>query len=86
MKLTWKKDKTSKKRSLAQYPNLPFDRSDDESNKKDDEDEDTHNQQQRQQRQSSDAKQLAESFQEQGNQLAEVCILSIPLIVSRTVK
>ncbi|TXG53055.1 hypothetical protein EZV62_022224 [Acer yangbiense] len=74
MKLTWKnKNTTSKKRPFAQFPNLPFDQEEEEEEKehlhhhKTDEELKTedHNQE------PFDSKRLAQSFQAQGNKLAE---------------
>lgn len=87
MKLIWKnKSKDNKKRSLGAksvYPNLPFDHQDEPNTAHlndggDDGNFRALNQHppeilsSRQPSQSSDAKQLAESFQAQGNKLAEV--------------
>lgn len=88
MKLTWKnKRKDNKKRSLGAvsiYPNLPFDHQDDDADtaylKDGDDDKFGFATQQdppqilaaREPSESSEAKQLAESFQAQGNKLAEV--------------
>ncbi|XP_015868515.3 uncharacterized protein LOC107405937 [Ziziphus jujuba] len=87
MKLTWKnKRKDNKKRSLGAvsiYPNLPFDHQDDDADtaylKDGDDDKFGFATQQdppqilaaREPSESSEAKQLAESFQAQGNKLAE---------------
>lgn len=69
MKLTWNKNKGNKKRSLPQFPNLPFDQqdrghelTDTELKKNDDNNE----------HQEPHTKQLALSFEAQGNNLAEV--------------
>lgn len=68
MKLTWNKNKGNKKRSLPQFPNLPFDQqdrghelTDTELKKNDDNNE----------HQEPHTKQLALSFEAQGNNLAE---------------
>ncbi|KDP32882.1 hypothetical protein JCGZ_12174 [Jatropha curcas] len=80
MKLTWKKDNKSKKRPLAaisKYPNLPFDQQQDfeESIKTDNKNEDNGNSKQvvtsNEPSNSDSDSQLAESFQSQGNKLAE---------------
>ncbi|KAH7567961.1 hypothetical protein ACOSP7_009738 [Xanthoceras sorbifolium] len=67
MKLTWhNNNKTSKKRSLAHYPNLPFDQQEQHHHHKTDEEKgNNHNQE------PFVTKRLAESFQAQGNKLAE---------------
>ena len=84
MKLTWNKNKNNKKRSLeaiANYSNLPFDQL-----KPSADDTQLQNQKpaasQNQEKPSADAldsdsKQLAQSFQAQGNQLAEVYTFSL---------
>lgn len=78
MKLTWNKKNNNKKRSIeaiAAYPNLPFDKQESSAD-----DTQLHNQEhaasQNQEKPSADAldsdfKQLAQSFQAQGNNLAE---------------
>ncbi|XWS15189.1 hypothetical protein CRYUN_Cryun35bG0073000 [Craigia yunnanensis] len=78
MKLTWNKNKNNKKRSLeaiANYPNLPFDQQTPSAD-----DTKLHNEEppasENQEKPSADAldsdfKQLARSFQAQGNKLAE---------------
>ncbi|GLT50232.1 hypothetical protein SLA2020_237320 [Shorea laevis] len=81
MKLTWNKNKNSKKRSLgaiSQYPNLPFEReaqheADTERLKEDGIDKGASQIQEQVSGDSSEAdtKQLAQSFQAQGNKLAE---------------
>jgi len=75
MKVTWKKE--SKKRPLAaisKYPNLPFDQQDMLHN--DDEDNNSHTDQLGASHKSMDSeasnRQLADSFQDLGNKLAEV--------------
>jgi hypothetical protein len=75
MKVTWKKE--SKKRPLAaisKYPNLPFDQQDMIHN--DDEDNNSHTKQLGASHKSLDSeasnRQLADSFQDLGNKLAEV--------------
>lgn len=70
MKLTWNKNKGNKKRSLQQFPNLPFDQQDQEHGLSGTELEknDDNNEHQ----EPFDAKQLALSFEAQGNNLAEV--------------
>jgi len=75
MKVTWKKE--SKKRPLAaisKYPNLPFDQQDMLHN--DDEDNNSHTKQLGASHKSMDSeasnRQLADSFQDLGNKLAEV--------------
>ncbi|KAK2659398.1 hypothetical protein Ddye_005931 [Dipteronia dyeriana] len=74
MILTWKnKNTTSKKRPFAQFPDLPFDQEEEEEehlhhHKTDEElkkEDDNHNQD------PLDSKLLAQSFQAQGNKLAE---------------
>lgn len=69
MKLTWNKNKGNKKRSLQQFPNLPFDQQDQEHGLSGTELEknDDNNEHQ----EPFDAKQLALSFEAQGNNLAE---------------
>lgn len=69
MKLTWNKNKGSKKRSLPQFPNLPFDQQDQEHELGDTElkKNDGNNEHQ----EPFDTKQLALSFEAQGNNLAE---------------
>ncbi|GAY52060.1 hypothetical protein CUMW_139050 [Citrus unshiu] len=69
MKLTWNKNKGNKKRSLQQFPNLPFDQQDQERGLSGTELEknDDNNEHQ----EPFDAKQLALSFEAQGNNLAE---------------
>ncbi|KDO80438.1 hypothetical protein CISIN_1g029105mg [Citrus sinensis] len=69
MKLTWNKNKGNKKRSLQQFPNLPFDQQDQEHGLSGAELEknDDNNEHQ----EPFDAKQLALSFEAQGNNLAE---------------
>ncbi|EEF42074.1 conserved hypothetical protein [Ricinus communis] len=72
MKVIWKKDNKTKKRTLSKYPNLPFDQEDQERESLN---EITTNQQgfasQDEPLDSQSEKQLAESFQSQGNKLAE---------------
>ncbi|KAJ4700792.1 Tetratricopeptide repeat 33 [Melia azedarach] len=67
MKLTWNKNKSSKKRSLPQYPNLPFDQEDQEHQT----DSELKKEDQNENQEPLDSKRLAESFQAQGNKLAE---------------
>ncbi|XVE95572.1 hypothetical protein REPUB_Repub02eG0109800 [Reevesia pubescens] len=78
MKLTWKNNKNNKKRSLeaiANYPNLPFDQqnpSADDSQLQNQESTASQNQDKpSDDALDSDSKQLAQSFQAQGNKLAE---------------
>ncbi|XVF64465.1 hypothetical protein PTKIN_Ptkin09bG0172100 [Pterospermum kingtungense] len=72
MKLTWNKKNTKKRplEAIANYPNLPFDQQNPSDN-----DTQLQNQQPLEKSSShdldSDSKKLAQSFQEQGNQLAE---------------
>lgn len=90
MKLTWKKDNKSKKRPLAalsKYPNLPFDQQDQEDAHQNNKDDDNSDNKQDKPLDSEPNKQLAESFQAQGNRLAEVVLFfSIYLPLSYVVK
>ncbi|XP_065847620.1 uncharacterized protein [Euphorbia lathyris] len=79
MKVRWKKDSSSKKRHLgaiSKYPNLPFDQEDqDDSVKKNNGDEEStsnnHNISSNYPFDSQSDRQLAQSFQAQGDKLAE---------------
>ncbi|XP_031281597.1 tetratricopeptide repeat protein 33 [Pistacia vera] len=65
MKLTWNKNKNNKKRPLTQFSNLPFDQDDSGA------DQDLQKDGDSEPREPLNTKQLAESFQSQGNKLAE---------------
>ncbi|KAG8633225.1 tetratricopeptide repeat protein 33 isoform X1 [Manihot esculenta] len=79
MKLTWKKDNKSKKRPLAaisKYPNLPFDQQDTEDSIEIGDQDGEHSYKEHgvashEPLNSQSDRQLAESFQAQGNKLAE---------------
>ncbi|KAJ0085616.1 hypothetical protein Patl1_08248 [Pistacia atlantica] len=66
MKLTWNKNKNNKKRPLTQFSNLPFDQDDSGA------DQDLQKDGDSEPREPLNTKQLAESFQSQGNKLAEL--------------
>lgn len=92
MKLTWKKDNKSKKRPLAaisKYPNLPFDQQDTEDSIEIGDKDGEHSYKEHgvashEPLNSQSDRQLAESFQAQGNKLAEVFSIFISLSLFKT--